>query len=257
MTSGGELRYGHPVLAPRLDARPEVVAPPVVTLGPALDEDLDRCRALLGAGHRATIGVAGGSGSGKTTLAQELVRAFGDELSCLVMQDSFYVDQSSRFDGDGGSVNFDHPSSLDFGLLELQLRALRRGVDVEVPQYDFATHRRLASSTPLAARPLVVVDGTLILDSAIVRPLFDVAVFVECAESVRFSRRLERDVRERGRTPDGVHKQFHLQVKPMHDAFVEPSKRHAHLSVAGTEQLATSIPRVLERITARAQIAAV
>jgi len=212
---------------------------------------------MLGAGERVMIGVAGGSGSGKTTLAHELVRAFGDELSCLVMQDSFYVDQSARFDGDGGSVNFDQPSSLDFELLERLLRSLRLGISVEVPQYDFSTHRRLASTSPLAARSLVVVDGTLILDSPIVRPLFDIAVFVECDESVRFSRRLERDVRERGRTPDGVLKQFHRQVKPMHDEFVEPSKRHAHLCVAGTEALATSMQRVLERVTVRGQLAAV
>lgn len=251
------LGYGRRVLAPSLNARPEVVAPPALTSGWALDEGLSHCRALLGAGHRVMIGVAGGSGSGKTTLAQELVRAFGDELSCLVMQDSFYVDQSARFDGDGGTVNFDHPSSLDFALLEQQLCALRLGLGVEVPQYDFATHRRLARTSPLEARPLVIVDGTLILDSPIVRPLFDVAVFVECEESVRFSRRLERDVRERGRTPDGVHKQFHRQVKPMHDEFVEPSKRYAHVCVAGTEALVTSMARVLERVTARSQLAAV
>lgn len=252
MASRSGLRYCPRVLASSLNARPEVTAPPAVTF---VDEGIDRCRALLAAGHRVMIGVAGGSGSGKTTLAQELVQVFGDELSCLVMQDSFYVDQSARFDGDGGSVNFDHPSSLDFELLEDQLRSLRQGASVEVPHYDFATHRRLSRTTRLEARPLVVVDGTLILDSALVRPLFDVAVFVECAETVRFSRRLERDVRERGRTPAGVHKQFHLQVKPMHDEFVEPSKRHAHLCVAGTEALATSMHRVLEQVSARGQTA--
>jgi uridine kinase len=243
------------VLAPSLNSRPEVAAPPAVAFGPTLEDGVSRCRALLTAGHRVMIGVAGGSGSGKTTLAQELVKAFGDELSCLVMQDSFYVDQSAHFDGDGGTVNFDHPSGLDFELLEQQLSALRRGADVEVPHYDFATHCRLSRTTRLEARPLVVVDGTLILDSALVRPMFEVAVFVECAEAVRFSRRLERDVRERGRTPEGVHKQFHLQVKPMHDAYVEPSKRHAHLCVAGTEALSTSIHRVLARIAARGRLA--
>jgi uridine kinase len=197
------------------------------------------------------LGVAGGSGSGKTTLAQELVRTFGDEHSCLVMQDSFYIDQSSRFDGDGGSVNFDHPSSLDFGLLESQLRSLRDGRGVEVPIYDFATHRRLERTEPLASRPLVVVDGTLILEASNVRGLFDVAVFVECDEEVRFTRRLERDVRERGRTPDGVHKQFFRQVKPMHDAYVEPSKQHAHLKVSGVEPLEASMRSVLEVLSQR------
>jgi uridine kinase len=97
----------------------------------------------------------------------------------------------------------------------------------------------------------VVVDGTLILDAANVRPLFDVSVFVECAEDVRFNRRLERDVRERGRTPDGVHKQFLRQVKPMHDAFVEPSKQHAHLTVSGVEPLNASMRSVLEILSER------
>jgi uridine kinase len=205
-----------------------------------------RCKALLATGRRVIVGVAGGSGSGKTTLARALVQAFGDEHGCLVTQDSYYVDQSARFDGDGGSVNFDHPSSLDFALLASQLRALRDGRGVEVPVYDFATHRRLRQTEPLASRPLVVVDGTLILDATSVRPLFDVTVFVECAEDVRFHRRLERDVRERGRTPDGVHRQFFRQVKPMHDAYVEPSKAYAQLRVSGVDPLEASLRSVLE-----------
>lgn len=215
-----------------------------------MTDSLARCRALLSS-RRVLIGVAGGSGSGKTTLAQELVRTFGDEHSCLVMQDSFYVDQSARFDGDGGSVNFDHPSSLDFALLEQQLKALRDGRAVEVPIYDFATHKRLDRTDPLSSRAMIVVDGTLILDAPNVRPLFDLSIFVECEEDVRFNRRLERDVRERGRSPDGVHKQFFRQVKPMHDEFVEPSKRHAHLTVSGTESLETCLRSVLDVLASR------
>jgi len=245
------LRYARPMLAARAD-RPEAVALAELTTG----DGVEQWKATLRAGRRLLIGVAGGSGSGKTTLAHHLVQTFGDELSCLVMQDSFYIDQSARFDGDGGSVNFDHPSSLDFELLEAQLRALRAGQPVEVPHYDFATHRRLASTTPLASRALIVVDGTLILDAPGVRPLFDVAVFVECPEEVRFARRLERDVRERGRTPDGVHRQFHRQVKPMHDAWVEPSKVHADVRVGGLEPIAASMQRVLARVSVDERLSA-
>lgn len=213
-----------------------------------MTDSLARCNALLDAGRRFIIGVAGGSGSGKTTLAQELVRAFGPNRACLVLQDSFYIDQSARFDGDGGSVNFDHPSSLDFALLAEQLSALRSGSRVEVPIYDFATHTRSQRTEPLEPRSLVVVDGTLILDAPQVRALFDVAVFVECDEAIRFNRRLERDVRERGRTPEGVQKQFSLQVKPMHDAYVEPSKQYAHVRVPGVERLEHSVEAVLRRM---------
>lgn len=207
-------------------------------------------RPVRASGRRLLVGVAGGSGSGKTTLAQELVRIFGEAQSCLVMQDSYYFDQSARFDGDGGSVNFDHPSSLDFALLARQLLALRDGQAVEVPCYDFATHTRAARTVTQPARPVIVVDGTLILEAPEVRELFDVAVFVSCSEATRFGRRLERDVRERGRTPEGVHKQFHRQVKPMHDAFVEPSQRNAHLSVDGEGELTSALGLVLERLDA-------
>lgn len=209
---------------------------------------LARCEALLGEGRRYVIGVAGGSGSGKTTLAQAIADTFGPERSCLVLQDSFYIDQSARFDGDGGSVNFDHPSSLDWPLLEVQLKELRAGKPVQLPIYDFATHKRLTRSTPLSPKPIIVVDGTLILDAPGVRPLFDVSVFVQCAESLRYQRRLERDVRERGRTPEGVERQFSLQVKPMHDAFVEPSLVHAHLTLSGTDAIAQSVDAVLQRL---------
>ncbi len=209
---------------------------------------LERCRARLAEGRRLLVGVAGGSGSGKTTLAQALVHRFGTSTCSFLMQDSFYIDQSARFDGDGGAVNFDHPSSLDFALLAASLAALRDGATVEVPVYDFATHTRRPETVREEPRALIVVDGTLILDALEVKSLFDVTVFVEADEDVRFARRLERDVKERGRTPDGVRQQFVRQVKPMHDQFVEPSKHAAHLRISGTEPLELSVERVLERL---------
>lgn len=173
------------------------------------------------------LGVAGGSGSGKTFFARALQKALTQTHCELVYQDNFYIDQSHRFDFDGGSVNFDHPSSIDFDLLARHLRTLKSGAPVEIPIYDFATHKRRRETLPIAPRKVVIVDGILIFHASQVRELFDEMVFFETPEEIRFSRRLERDVNERGRTPEGVRNQFLNQVKPMHDEFVEPSKAHA------------------------------
>jgi uridine kinase len=173
------------------------------------------------------LGVAGGSGSGKTYFAKDLLKILGPEVCEIVYQDSFYIDQSKNFDFDGGSVNFDHPSSLDFDLLGEQVSILKSGKAVNVPIYDFATHTRLAATLLIDPKPIIIVDGILIFDAPQVRKHFDDMVFFDTPEELRFQRRLERDVKERGRTPEGVKNQFLKQVKPMHDEFVEPSKKFA------------------------------
>ena len=179
------------------------------------------------------IGVAGGSGSGKTYFARALMDSLGSDLCATVYQDSFYIDQSKRFDHDGGAVNFDHPSSLDFDLLAKCVAQLKRGEATELPIYDFATHTRRSETTRVEPKPIIIVDGILIFNSEPVRALLDDLIYFDTPESLRFQRRLERDVKERGRTPEGVKNQFQLQVKPMHDAFVEPSQKHAKKIVHG------------------------
>lgn len=177
------------------------------------------------------IGVAGGSGSGKTFFARELQKALGDEKCTILYQDNYYIDQSHRFDGDGGSVNFDHPESLDFKLLAEGLNALKNNKSIRVPLYDFATHTRKKETIECAPKKIILVDGILILDSALVRAELDEALFFDTPEELRYKRRLDRDVHERGRTAEGVKKQFDLQVRPMHDQFVEPSKVFAQTIV--------------------------
>ena len=195
------------------------------------------------------IGVAGGSGSGKTYFAKELQRLLGDAACSIIYQDNYYIDQSHRFDGDGGSVNFDHPSSLDFDLLALGLSQLKMGLSIEVPIYEFATHKRISTTINCTPKKIILVDGILILDSAVVRAQLDEAIFFDTPEQLRFDRRLERDVKERGRTPEGVKKQFDLQVRPMHDQFVQPSKVYAETIVCDLGEYSETLNEFLMRLS--------
>lgn len=176
------------------------------------------------------LGVAGGSGSGKTYFAQALKDALGDAAT-IVYQDNFYIDQSHRFDHDGGAVNFDHPESLELSLLAKCLGELRQGQGTRIPRYDFKTHRREREELYVPPTAVIIVDGILIFHPEDLRSQFDEMVFFDTPEELRYERRLERDVNERGRTPEGVRAQFLKQVKPMHDEFVAPSKAHAHVVV--------------------------
>ncbi len=177
------------------------------------------------------LGVAGGSGSGKTFFSEALIRALnkscGRNVCEIVYQDNFYIDQSRHFDRDGGAVNFDHPDSIDFSLLATHLKILKAGQATDIPMYDFATHQRKNTTLRVEPRQIIIVDGILIFHSAEVRNLFDDLIFFQTPEELRYQRRLERDVKERGRTAEGVHEQFQKQVKPMHDLYVEPSKAYA------------------------------
>jgi uridine kinase len=181
------------------------------------------------------IGVSGGSGSGKTYFAQALQAKLGADVCEIISQDNYYIDQSQRFDFDGGSVNFDHPDSIDFKLLASHLAAFRRGETVDVPIYDFVTHSRLSQTIRMKPKPVIIIDGILIFHPVDVRNKFDDLIYFDTSEDIRFTRRLERDTKERGREPEGVRNQFFKQVKPMHDQFVEPCKAHAKSVVFESE----------------------
>lgn len=175
--------------------------------------------------------MAGGSGSGKTHFARAMHSLLGSDLCEIIYQDNFYLDQSKRFDKDGGAVNFDHPNSIDFSLLKKHLKTLKNGFKTEIPTYDFVTHKRPKKTVRVEPKKIIIIDGILIAHVAEVRCEFNELIFFDTPEDLRFKRRLERDVKERGRDPLGVHAQFYNQVKPMHDEFVEPSKIHAHTVV--------------------------
>ncbi len=195
------------------------------------------------------LGVAGGSGSGKTYFARNLHEILGPEKCLLISQDSYYIDQSHKFDKDGGAVNFDHPDSLDFNLLSKHLSSLRQKNSIEVPIYDFKTHQRQKETITESARPIIIIDGILILSQPHVREHFNDAVFFNTPESIRFERRLKRDVEERGRTEKGVHDQFASQVKPMHDQFVQPSMSFAEYVINDLDQYGPVLNKLITKIS--------
>jgi uridine kinase len=201
------------------------------------------------------IGVAGGSGSGKTVFSEALAQRLnqrapaGQQDSCgVIYQDNFYFDQSKRFDKDGGAVNFDHPDSIDFNLLAICLKQLKQGKPTEIPIYNFATHSRKRQTLMVTPKQVLLVDGILIFHADIVRELFDHLIFFDAPEDLRFQRRLARDVKDRGRTPEGVREQFFNQVKPMHDLYVQPSMRHAHAIVQDHGDYANALDSISARL---------
>lgn len=191
------------------------------------------------------IGVAGGSGSGKTTFTRMLQVHLGERFCGILHQDNYYRDLHQFFDRDGGAVNFDHPDSIEFELMIRHVRDLKSGQSIEVPRYDFATHRRLYETIHFPFKPVILVDGILLFTQSELRDLFDFSFFIDTDEDLRFSRRLYRDVRERGRTEEGVREQFIRHVKPMHDTFVEPSKRFADRIISGEKSFGPSIESVV------------
>jgi uridine kinase len=172
------------------------------------------------------VAVAGGSCSGKTRIANHTSYALGENLCAIVRQDHYYLDYGGAAQGEP-LPNFDHPDAFEWDLLCEQLVALKQGKTIEVPTYDFVTHRRQAETQILEPRPIVLVEGILVLSQPKLCALFERSFFVSCDEDVRLMRRLKRDVAERGRTPESVHEQFAGDVTPMHDKFVEPSKHEA------------------------------
>ena len=189
------------------------------------------------------VGIAGGSGSGKSTLARAIVaRAPG---ACVVELDWYYRDLSHLEPDERTHWNFDHPDALDWELMLEQLQRLGAGDAIAPPVYDFTTHTRRAAFRAVGPARLIVLEGILALHHDEVRRALDVGVFVTAAEPVRLARRLARDVRERGRTPESVHEQFAATVRPMHDAFVEPTREHADVVADGEADFTPAVEQAL------------
>ena len=174
------------------------------------------------------VAIVGGSGAGKTWLTDHLQRSVGDGVGRLSL-DNFYRDRSRLSAGLRQRINYDHPRAIDWPLVEKALKACRAGRSFRVPRYDFVTHTRQASREMFRPRPLNIVEGLWLLLRPSIRSLFTLRVFVDCPVRVRLARRLARDAAERGRSRDSVRKQFWETVSPMHERYVVPQARWAHV----------------------------
>ena len=177
------------------------------------------------------IGVAGGTGSGKTTVANAILKHVGDGRMSVLFHDAYYRDFVDLPKDVLDRKNFDHPDSLETELLIRHVKALKQGMVVEAPIYDFRIHRRAPETRRVEPTPVVLVEGILIFAEPELRKLFDVKIFVDTDADVRLIRRIRRDIAERGRTLESVVEQYEATVRPMHLEFVEPSKRYADLIV--------------------------
>jgi len=177
------------------------------------------------------LGIAGGTGSGKTTVANVILDRVGAGRIVLLAHDAYYRDLRELPRAQRDIINFDHPDSLETELLVHHLQALRKGEPVEVPIYDFTTHARTNLTRHVEPQLVILVEGILVFAERGLRELFDVKIFVDTDPDVRFIRRLQRDIEERGRTVASVIQQYQMTVRPMHLEFVEPSKRYADVII--------------------------
>jgi uridine kinase len=194
--------------------------------------------------------VAGGSGSGKTTVSQAILDQVGRDRIAYLQHDAYYHDRSHLPLEARAQINYDHPDSLDTDLLIEHLRALRAGQAIQAPVYDFAQHVRKAETRRVEPRPIILVEGILIFVDRTLRELFDIKIFVDTDADLRFIRRLQRDITERGRTMESVVAQYQATVRPMHLEFVEPSKRYADIIIPEGGFNTIAIDMIVARINA-------
>jgi uridine kinase len=175
------------------------------------------------------VGIAGGTGSGKTTVAKTIIAALPEGKVALIEVDAYYRDQPETSAEDRARINFDHPDSLEIELLVQHLARLKAGEAVDVPLYDFKTHRRRPDYRRVEPARVVLVEGILVFVDARVRERLDMKIFVDTDPDIRVFRRIRRDMEQRGRTFESIREQYYRTVRPMHLQFVEPSKRWADL----------------------------
>jgi len=198
------------------------------------------------------MGIAGGSGSGKTTLVKNLVDKFGDVIT-VISHDNYYKRRDELTYEERSLLNYDEPAAFETELMVEQLQQLRQGESVECPVYDFTVHNRSNETVRITPSKVILVEGILIFADSALRNLMDIRIFVDADADIRICRRIKRDVNKRGRSLDSVIQQYQQTVKPMHEKYVEPSKKYAHIvvpkggkNVVALEMIEGSIRRYLE-----------
>ena len=193
------------------------------------------------------IGIAGGSGSGKTTLMNNIIAEFGDAVTVL-SHDNYYKRHDELSYEERCLQNYDEPNAFDTSLMVYQLEQLRHGVAIDYPTYDFTVHNRSNQTIHIVPSRVIIVEGILIFENEALRDLMDIRIFVDTDADVRLCRRIKRDVNKRGRSMESVLTQYQTTVKPMHEQYVEPSKKHAHLIVLEGGKNLIALDMIIGRI---------
>jgi len=199
------------------------------------------------------IGIAGGTGSGKTSISNKVMKTFADKSVLLIQQDSYYHDQSHITFEERLKTNYDHPKAFDNKLLMKQVQQLQNRQSIKVPVYDFAIHTRSDKILHVDPKDVIILEGILVLEDAKLRNLMDIKIYVDTDADIRILRRMVRDIKERGRTLESVIDQYLSVVRPMHNQFVEPSKRYADVIIpeggknrVAIDLVATKIAMILD-----------
>ncbi len=193
------------------------------------------------------IGIAGGTASGKTTVANKIKTEFGDNVG-LVSHDFYYLPHNDMSFEERTKINYDHPNAFETDRLIRDLLSLKAGTAVDMPVYDFTIHNRVDETIHVEPRKVIIVEGILVFENEELRKLMDIKIFVDTDADERLARRILRDVKERGRSLDSVLTQYTTTVKPMHDQFVEPSKRYADIIVPRGGENSVALKMIIERI---------
>lgn len=194
------------------------------------------------------IGIAGGTGSGKTTLANKLIDSFGDDEVSVLRHDNYYKRHDEMNYEERSRLNYDHPDAFDTELLCEHIKALKVGEAVSMPVYDYSQHNRSKETILVKPAPVIVLEGILIFAEPELCELMDIKVFVDTDADVRILRRIVRDVKNRGRSLDSVICQYLTTVKPMHEQFVEPSKRRADIIIPEGGENVVALDMLIERV---------
>lgn len=193
------------------------------------------------------IGIAGGTGSGKTTLMKNIVSRFGDVVS-VISHDNYYKRHDELTYEQRCLINYDEPAAFETELMVEHLAALRRGQTIQCPVYDFTVHNRSNDLLDIVPKKVIIVEGILIFADEALRDLMDIRIFVDTDADVRLCRRIKRDVNKRGRTLESVLTQYQTTVKPMHEKYVEPSKKHANIVVPEGGKNMVALDMIMGRI---------
>ena len=199
------------------------------------------------------IGIAGGTGSGKTTLANELINSFGQDEVSILRHDNYYKRHDDMCYEERSKLNYDHPDAFDTELLCSHIKALKEGKTVQIPVYDYTIHNRSKETIEVRPAPVIILEGFMIFVEKSLCDLMDIKVFVDTDADVRILRRIVRDVKERGRSLESVIEQYLTTVKPMHEQFVEPSKRKADIIVPEGGENNVALEMLIERVRKQLQ----